>query len=101
MNTIFLPPAEEEMIAAGKYYEELAHGLGLDFFDEVEKTISQISKYPQSGPEIHGNIRRRIIHRFPFGVLYKIDNDVIVIIAIMNLYRKPGYWKSRLDTETQ
>lgn len=49
MNVIFLPPAEEEMIEAGRYYEQQAEGLGLDFLDEVEYTVSQINLYPQSG----------------------------------------------------
>ncbi|MEX2436959.1 MAG: type II toxin-antitoxin system RelE/ParE family toxin, partial [Candidatus Paceibacterota bacterium] len=32
----------------------------------------------------------------PYGIIYLIEADEIIILAIMNLRRKPGYWKSRI-----
>ena len=69
----FLPEAEEEMNESALFYEGRSEGLGTDFLEEVEHTIASILLFPKSGPAISMNIRRRILRRFPFGVLYAID----------------------------
>ena len=93
---IFLQPAEEEMLEAAQYYEEQSRGLGGAFLEEIEHTITSIVTHPQSGRKLSNNIQRRIARRFPFGVLYAVEPDAIVIVAIMHLHRRPGYWKDRL-----
>ncbi len=59
----FLPEAEEEMNEAAQFYERRKKGLGLEFLNEVERTVASIVALPQSGPVISSNIRRRIVHR--------------------------------------
>ncbi len=68
----FLPEAEEEMNEAAGFYERRRERLGLEFLNEVQRTITSILAHPQSGPSVSPNIRRRIVRRFPFGVLYAI-----------------------------
>ena len=92
----FLPEAEEEMNEAALFYEDRSEGLGLDFLEEVEKTVASIIAFPESGPVISQNIRRRIVRRFPFGVLYALQGDQIVIVAVAHLKRRPYYWKGRI-----
>ena len=91
----FRPEAEEEMNRAALLYEDQSEGLGLDFLEDDERTIESILAFPKSGLVISTNIRRRIVHRFPFGVLYAIHVDHIVIVAIAH-QRRPGYWKDRV-----
>ena len=91
----FLPEAEEEMNEAARFYERRKKGLGVEFLSEVERTIASILAHPQSGQTISPSIRRRIVHRFPFGVLYAVHSDKIVIVAVAHLKRRPGYWKDR------
>jgi plasmid stabilization system protein ParE len=91
----FLPEAEEEMNEAAQFYEGRKKGLGLEFLNEVERTVASIVALPQSGPAISSSIRRRIVHRFPYGVLYAIHEDKILIVAVAHLKRRPGYWKER------
>ena len=78
------------------FYEEQSEGLGLDFLEDVEHTIQSILAFPKSGRVISTNIRRRIVRRFPFDVLYAIHGDHIVIVAVAHLKRGPGYWKDRV-----
>ena len=68
----FLPKAEEEMNEAAQFYEGRSEGLGEDFLDEVQHTIESILAFPESGPVVSENFRRRILRRFPFGLLYAI-----------------------------
>lgn len=92
----FLPDAEEEMYEAAKYYQSQTTGLGDDFLSEVERAIASIAQSPMTWPKIEGELRRRLVRRFPFGILYYIEPEEIAIVAVAHLRRKPGYWKKRL-----
>lgn len=93
----FLPEAEQEMIEAALYYQSLSSGLGDDYLAEVERAVHSIATSPQTWPILEGDLRRRLIKRFPFGVLYRIEADKILIVAVAHLRKKPGYWKNRIS----
>jgi len=95
MNFFFHPEAEKEFIDAINYYEGIEAGLGYDFAGEVLLCIQRILEYPQAWTGIDDQIRRSLVNRFPFGVLYSIEENEIYILAVMHLHREPGYWKSR------
>jgi hypothetical protein len=78
------------------YYEKIKPNLGLEFAIEVQKSINQILTHPTAWSELGGEIRRCLVNRFPFGVLYSIFDNEIFIIAVMNLHRHPNYWNDRL-----
>jgi plasmid stabilization system protein ParE len=84
-SIVFLNPAEEEMLQAAAYYEEQARGLGRDFLSEVQRTVDSIAENPGVGRVVRLSIRRRLMRRFPFGILYRVDPDEIVIVAVMHL----------------
>jgi len=97
MNYSFLPEAEKELYEQALYYNEQELGLGNEFLDEVEFAITRILETPYSWTEIEKGIRRILTRRFPFGVLYHYieEQSEILIIAVMNTNREPGYWQSR------
>lgn len=95
-RAIFLDPAEEEMLEAAAYYESQATGLAECFIAEVQHAVQSITENPKSGKVIRGQVRRRLIHRFPFGILYRIESEEIIIVAVMHLRRQPGYWADRI-----
>ena len=87
--------AERELNDAALYYEQERTGLGVKFLDEVERVISSIIRNPNAGKLVRGRVRRRIFHKFPYGILYSVNADGIRILAIMNLKRRPLYWVGR------
>lgn len=91
----FHPEAETEFIEAIRYYEGCEHGLGDDFALEVHSTIKSIVSHPVAWPVLEDDVRRCLISRFPYGVLYSIESDGIFILAVMHLHRNPDYWKHR------
>ncbi len=91
----FLRPAELELLDAVEYYELQATGLGSEFLDKVDAAIQDIRKAPDRWPIIKASIRRRLFHRFPYAVLYRIDPEEIIIQATMHLRRRPDYWLGR------
>ena len=98
---VLLPPAQEEMTAAARYYQTQSMGLGTEFLAEVERTIAAIASHPKAAPKVRQDIRRRLLKRFPFGILYVAIVDEIVVLAVMHLRRRPGYWQDRLGTSKQ
>jgi len=95
MSFYLHPDAEAELLAAIAYYEEIRTDLGHDFAVEVYSAIQRAVSMPESWALIDANIRRSLVSRFPYGVLYSEVNDKIYILAVMNLHRNPDYWKSR------
>ena len=93
---VFLPEAEQEMLEAAIYYQSQTAGLGADYLLEVERAVKAIAKSPMIWSVIEGELRRRLIRRFPFGILYRNDPEEIVIVAVAHLRRKPGYWRKRI-----
>lgn len=92
----FHPEAEEEFEAAVAWYEERETGLGLDFAAEVREAIRLAQSMPLAWPRMEEAIRRVLVHRFPYGVLYSIEGDRLHILAVMHLRRRPGYWRERI-----
>ena len=92
----FLRPAELEMLDAARYYESQAPGLGMDFLDKIDSAVQDIRAHPERWPVIRFNIRRRLVHRFPYGLLYRVDPAEFLILATMHLHRHPDYWLNRL-----
>ena len=97
MKFSFHPEAETELFATIDWYEQQEPGLGQSFSDEVVAAIVRIIDFPTAWPFLHGDIRRCLTNRFPFGVLYTVDQNEIYILSIMHLRRKPGFWMDRIE----
>ncbi len=95
MNVSFHPEAKTEMFESAVYYQDKSPGLGFDFINDIENTIIDVERFPFSGVLIEDGIRRKLVRKFPFAVLYKINGIEIYILAIMHLNKKPEYWKNR------
>ena len=91
----FLSVASDELIDAATYYDEQALGLGDKFLDRVDSAVSQLKEQPEIWPLINQNIHRRLIRQFPFALLYRIQGDEVIILAVMHLKRNPRYWIDR------
>lgn len=94
-EVLLRPEAEQDLSDAAAWYEEQQHGLGHEFLDEILAMLLTIAESPSLYPNVHRNTRRAIIHRFPFGVYYRVEGSTIVIVAVMHGSRNPSRWKSR------
>ena len=91
----FHPEAEAEFEEAVAFYEEHTVNLGLDFAAEVREAIDRSIAMPLAWIQIEPGIRRVLVHRFPFAVLYAENDDRLFILAVMHLRRAPNYWTHR------
>ena len=96
MKIEFLEAAQIELAQAFEWYETQQKDLGVQFLNEFDSAVRRIIAYPESYILIEKDIRRCLIKRFPYGVLYGIDFDKIIVIAVAHLHRKPDYWIDRV-----
>jgi toxin ParE1/3/4 len=87
--------AEAELHEAIQYYESAVWGLGAAFLAEVERSIAQIRAHPEAAPFILKVVRRKILPRFPYVIMYSVVDDTIYVLAVANQKRRPFYWQQR------
>ncbi len=90
-----IPAARQEMIKASSWYQSKSAGLGDQFLDEIGAALLLAREFPYAYPEIDRPYRRMLVNRFPYGLIYRVDPDEIVVIAVANLKRRPRYWRRR------
>jgi len=90
-----LSPAQDEINRIIEFYDERAPGLGLEFLDELDQTWAALIDHPEVGARHSNDVRRIVLPRFPFVVLYSLEPGEIVVHAIAHQRRRPDYWRHR------
>ncbi len=99
-DSLFHPEARLELLNAIEYYRKRSPELARDFYEKVNEAINELLEFPESSPLIHPiGVRRKVMQRFPYNVLYTADPDVLYIVAIAHQKRRPDYWLQRLGLE--
>ena len=89
------PSVEKELSDAVAFYNAENPDLAEDLLDEIERTIGQIRQYPEAAPLVNRLVRRRLMSRFPYSIVYTVTPEVIRILAIAHQKRRPFYWRGR------
>lgn len=96
LELLIRPEASEDLSEAFAYYESCMAGLGDQFLDSVKAILDVVVKQPELYPKVMGGLHRALIHRFPFGVFYLVNQKQLVVIACLHVRRSPGALKSRV-----
>ena len=87
--------AEAEFTEAVAYYNQQLPGLGDEFATEVKAAFARLATFPGAWPVFSARSRRCLVNRFPYGVLYQVRQDTLLVLAIMHLHRDPRRWDER------
>jgi len=93
MRVEVLEPAEAEFREAVEYYNQQAEGLGYEFAAEVRRTLLRIVRFPDAWTTLSPRTRRCRTNRFPYGVIYQVRGDTILVVAVMHMRRHPNSWR--------
>ena len=91
MKYAFHPEALTEYSKAVQYYAQKRTELGQAFIDAVEDAVYRVRESPLRYPIIQEDIRRCLTQKFPYALLYTVEQDYLLIMAVMHCNRKPGY----------
>lgn len=100
MNIRFLTMAETEVDNAVSWYQEQTEDQSLNFLNELDRAVQTVKAYPLLAVEIERDIRRFFLHRFPYSLIYGIEEDTIVVIAVAHDHREPRYWSDRVSDDS-
>ena len=89
------PEAGLDALEAASWYQGERAGLGTEFLGELRATFSRIEEGPSRFPVVFREVRRAILHRFPFGVFFIVEPEGAVVLAITHLRRHPSVWQHR------
>ena len=92
----YLEAAEEELLTEIGYLERRAQGLGRRFFDQVKRAESLIAQSPEASEEIRPGIPRRLLRQFRYSLIYSLEPEGPLILAVAHHSRRPGYWIGRV-----
>jgi plasmid stabilization system protein ParE len=92
---VFRPQAEREINEAADWYEDQGAGLGAEFLRVLEDCIASVERNPHQYPRVHGEVRRAPLRRFPYGLIYRVYEAEVVIVACIHARRDPKHWQGR------
>jgi plasmid stabilization system protein ParE len=95
MRFEFSPEAKAEFEDGERYYKRQFCELGVRFRADIKDALARLRHWPLAAPVERGDIRRMILSRFPYKLLYSVEGDCIYIIALAHLHRAPDYWIGR------
>ena len=95
MPILLRPAAAADIEEAFLWYERQRAGLGNEFLAAVESTLDDVVADPTRYPAIHRDTKRVLVRRFPYAVLYRVYDEVVVVVAYMHGRRDPRRWRSR------
>lgn len=90
------PEARVELNDAALYYEDMREGLGDAFIEDFLLAVTEIEEAPSRWAETEPGIRRFLLSRFPYKLIYRIGAEFIDILAVAHSSREEGYWRDRM-----
>ena len=96
MTFRFLPPAEAELLEGISYYGAIRPELGTRFEQAVAQAVRSAVAHPERGAPRFKNTRRRLVTGFPFGVINRVGESEVLIVAVAHQRKRPEYWAGRL-----
>lgn len=91
----FNEEARGELREAASFYGLESPTLRIAFLEAVDLALAQLHAHPESTPVVRGAVRRKLVRRFPYSLLYTLRPGEIRILAVMNQSRRPFYWRGR------
>ena len=93
---VFRPEVEAELAEAVDWYEMRGQGLGAELLRSLDAVIAQVQRRPTLYPIVFGSARRAVLRRFPYSVIYIVQDDEILIAACIHSKRDPIRWQKRI-----
>jgi toxin ParE1/3/4 len=98
MNFRFHPAAEDELHEAVAYFDARREGLGRRLAEAFDEALARVLDRPLAWGLLESPYRLHRLKRFPYGILYEPREEEVIIVAVMRLHRRPGYWRNRIES---
>jgi plasmid stabilization system protein ParE len=92
---IINPEAEADLSEAKSWYDGVRPGFGHDFIQAVEAKFETIRFMPMLFAKEFQELRIALLDRFPYQIVYRVDDDQITVVAVYHCKRDPRSWQQR------
>ncbi|AMY09561.1 hypothetical protein LuPra_02780 [Luteitalea pratensis] len=92
---IVRPLAEGDLEDAARWYDDERSGLTYRFLNDVDRMFARIRERPLQFPSVLGDVRRALLHTFPYAVYFLASEEMVVVLAVLHLRRNPQVWRRR------
>ena len=92
---IVRPLAESDLERAASWYEDQRPGVGLRFLYAADQLLGRLRDSPLQFPLVSTDVRRALLHTFPYAVYFRATEDAVVVLAVLHLRRDPSTWRTR------
>jgi plasmid stabilization system protein ParE len=96
---IVRPEAESDIVSAAEWYDEQRPGLSLEFRSALDQTLLAIKENPELYARVYHDLRRALLHRFPYGVFYVQRAEGVIVAAVLHTSRSARLWRTRRSGE--
>lgn len=96
MNIRVLDAAYHDLADSVRNYNDERPGLGFEFANEFQQGVRRIVDYPDAWQSLTSSIRRCLLRRFPYSIIYHVSADEIIIVAVMHQRKHPLSWRKRI-----
>ena len=97
MTVRLTPAAEADVRAIYAWYQDHGEGVAADFKQVLDAALARIGLTPRAYPQVHGPVRRVVLHRFPYCVFYIPQETEIIVYGVFHGHRDPSVWRRRHD----
>lgn len=97
IRVVLSPEAEADALAAFRFYEDRREGLGERFRDHLGRAFTRVQNNPEEAPVVYRKLRRKLVQRFPYMVLYQLLPGVLYVVAVMHTKQEPATWQRRAN----
>ena len=94
-EVVMRPVAEAEISEAFRWYEDKSGGLGSEFMRALDAAISSVQRNPTAYAVVHKQMRRALLRRFPYGVIYLFRDNTVIVLGCFHASRNPKQWRTR------
>lgn len=91
----FHPAAAAEFEAAVRDGFRFGSSVSRRLRNEARRVVLLLCDTPNIGEPAASNHRRFPLNGFPFALVYRVDGDLLRIVAFAHIRKRPGYWSSR------
>src|SRR5262245_16892808 len=92
---IVRPLAEADLEDTARWYEDERAGFAERFLSDVDRTFARIRERPLHFPTVGSDVRRALLHTFPYAVYFRASDEMVVVLGVLHLRRNPNVWQGR------
>jgi toxin ParE1/3/4 len=96
MQLHFFEEANDEAEEARRWYRDRSETAEAAFLRELDHAVELVVEAPHRWPRYISSTRRYVFPRYPYSLVYFLENDVVNVVAVAHENRRPGYWRKRM-----